>query len=237
MKLLVAIHDVTPALAPECVFLWDACAAHGVTPALFVVPNWHGLWPLELSPRFSAWLRARAAAGAEVFVHGDRHDEEGTRRGPGDTLRALGRTAREGEFLTLAYPEAVSRLRRGVARLRRVGLDPLGFVAPAWLAREDGYRAASALGLRMSEDVTGVRLHDRGMLLRAPVIRWSARTALRAHVSEVVARMRWHTARDCALVRLALHPGDLRHPAATRSLLSEIARWTARRHTWRYNEL
>ena len=47
MKLLVAIHDVTPAHAAAVERLWHICTHRGVLPALFVVPNWHGEWPLE----------------------------------------------------------------------------------------------------------------------------------------------------------------------------------------------
>ena len=101
MSLLVSIHDVTPALAGGVERLWARCAARNGRPALLVVPDWHGEWPLERYPEFVAWLRARAAEGAEIVLHGERHDEVGLPRGLADELRAWGRTAGEGEFLTL----------------------------------------------------------------------------------------------------------------------------------------
>ncbi|HEX8724286.1 MAG TPA: DUF2334 domain-containing protein [Gemmatimonadaceae bacterium] len=234
MKLLVSIHDVTPALERDVRALWDLCAERGITPALFVVPNWHGEWPLEEFPRFAAWLRAREREGAEVFLHGERHDEAGLARGFADGVRAFGATAREGEFLTLDEPAAAERIRRGLECLHRCGLRPIGFVPPAWLAREDTFRAAGRAGLALSEDVHGIRLHARGTRLASPVIRWSGRTALRARISAAVADARWITARRSWLARLALHPADLRHAAAARSVAAHLDRWRRLRCPHRY---
>ena len=93
MSLLVSIHDVTPGARDGVARLWELCARRGVRPALLVVPDWHGEWPLEPHPAFVAWLRARAAEGAEIVLHGERHDEVGSPRAAADALRALGRTA------------------------------------------------------------------------------------------------------------------------------------------------
>src|SRR5262245_54294562 len=133
MKFLVAIHDVSPVFARSIETLWDMSVSRGVTPALFVVPSWHGQWHIEDDPRFCGWLRRCAAKGAEIFLHGERHDEVGSPRGTWDHVRAWGRTDREGEFLTLPRLVARNRISRGLRRLRKLGLDPVGFVAPAWL--------------------------------------------------------------------------------------------------------
>ena len=63
MKLLVSIHDVTPALERDVRALWDLCAERGITPALFVVPNWHGQWPLDEFPRFAGLAARQGASG------------------------------------------------------------------------------------------------------------------------------------------------------------------------------
>ena len=133
VTLLVSIHDVTPAFAPAVGQLWTMCARHSVCPALLVVPNWHGDWPLARHPAFVGLAAGTRAQGADIVLHGERHDETGLPRGPGDALRAWGRTAREGEFLTLDEPAARERIDRGVALLNRLGLPPVGFVPPAWL--------------------------------------------------------------------------------------------------------
>src|SRR5438093_3451912 len=125
VSLVVSIHDVTPAHAPEVARLWSLCAARQVRPALLVVPNWHGRWPLHEHPEFVEWLLARATEGAEIVLHGERHDEMGLPRRLRDTLRAFGRTAAEGEFLTLGEGAAKERIERGLRVLRDLGLRPI----------------------------------------------------------------------------------------------------------------
>lgn len=237
-RVLVALHDVTPAHAAAVRVLWDVCRAHGTTPALCVVPDWHGRWPLEADRAFVAWLHARAADGAEVLLHGLRHDEVGLPRGRGLRgwrvhARAAGRTAREGEFLTLGRAAARARLAAGCARLRTLGFDPVGFVPPAWLMRPACVDAVADVGLAYTEDARAVYLvrPARPLLgpatraLPAPAWRWSTRTPLRAWAGVGVAAARWwaHPERR-VLLRVALHPGDAGHAATRRSVEHTLAR-------------
>lgn len=237
MSLLVSIHDVTPALVDGVGRLWDLCARRGVRPALLVVPDWHGEWPLENHPGFVTWLRARAAEGAEIVLHGERHDEVGLPRRLADELRAWGRTAREGEFLTLDEPAARERIARGRARLRALGLEPVGFVPPAWLARDEGHRAVAETGLGFSEDDRAILLFPSGRRVPSPVVRWSARGPVRAWGSVVVARARWTLQGGARHPRIALHPQDLSHPATAASLGPTLDRWLARHPPITYTAL
>jgi predicted deacetylase len=228
MRLLVSIHDVTPALMPGVEALWALCRRHEVTPALLVVPDWHGAWPIEAHPAFLDWVRARAAEGAEIILHGERHDEVGSPRALGDQLRAFGRTNREGEFLTLREPESLARITRGLARLRAAGLAPTGFIPPAWLMRDDTVRACATAGLAFTEDDGAVHLvQGRSRRVASPVVRWSGRTAARAWASAAVAAWRFQVQRDHPLVRIAFHPQDLDHPASAASVARELGRWVA----------
>ncbi len=236
-RLLVSIHDVTPALEAPVRALWHLCRAHGVTPALLVVPDWHGDWPIERHPLFMDWVRARSRDHAEIVLHGERHDEVGLPRGLHDTLRAVGRTAREGEFLTLDHDAARRRITRGLARLRDQQLAPVGFIPPAWLAREATHDVVREAGLCFSEDADAVRLHSRRARVMAPALRWSGRTTVRAWGSRAVASMRWRTLQEAPLLRLALHPQDLAHPVTAASVIREVARWLRARTTIRYEAL
>ncbi len=217
--------------------LWSLCRSQGVTPALLVVPNWHGEWPLARHAAFVAWLRQCAAEGAEVILHGDRHDEVGLPRGWRDHVRAVGRTNAEGEFLTLSYAQAGERIARGLALFSDLRLSPIGFIPPAWLAREATHDAVRDAGLRISEDARGVRLHPRGVLMAAPALRWSGRGTFRAWGSRALATMRWTTHRHSSLIRLALHPQDLMHPVTAESVARETARWIASGTVVRYAQL
>ncbi len=235
--LLVSIHDVTPALEAPVRRLWSLCREHGVTPALLVVPEWHGAWPLEASNAFMDWVRECAAQGAEIFLHGERHDEIGSPRAWRDELRAVGRTAREGEFLTLDHDAAQARIARGLARLTALGLSPMGFIPPAWLAREATHDVVRECGLLVSEDAGSVRVHASRTRVAAPALRWSGRTTLRAWGSRITAAVRWRMQRRTPYVRLALHPQDLAHPITAASVEQEVARWVGARRVIRYAEL
>jgi predicted deacetylase len=235
--LLVSIHDVSPAQAAAVTRLWRICSERGVIPALLVVPNWHGAWPLEAHPAFVDWVRARASNGAEILLHGERHDEVGLPRGPRDEWRAWGRTDGEAEFLTLDSAAARVRVTRGLERLRRLGLEPTGFVPPAWLAREATHEAAADAGLRFSEDDHSVWLLPSKLRIPSPVLRWSARTTARAWGSVAVARARSLLQRGARVPRIALHPGDLDHAATARSLVRTLEHWLTWHRPGRYADL
>jgi uncharacterized protein len=228
---------VTPALAPRVEALWALCRARGVTPALLVVPNWHGDWPLERYPDFVQWIRSRVKDGAEIFLHGERHDEVGLPRGWRDQWRAFGKTAREGEFLTLDAPAARERVERGLALFARLGLEPIGFVPPAWLARDSCVGVIGDLGLSFYEDDATVTNTARQTRYPSPVVRWSARTPFRARGSALVAEIRWHAQRARRHARIALHPSDLDSPITERSVVSTLDRWTALRRPTFYRDL
>jgi predicted deacetylase len=204
---------------------------------LLVVPNWHGRWPLDRHPDFVEWLRARTREGAEIALHGERHDEVGLPRRFTDQWKAWGNTQREGEFLTLDAASARERLGRGLRLLRELGLEPTGFVPPAWLAREATHEAAAAAGLAFSEDDHSIRLLPASRRVASPVVRWSGRTRTRAWGSVIVARGRALLQRRAPFPRIALHPGDLEHPATARSVVQSLDRWLGRHAPGSYSDL
>ncbi len=237
MSVLLTIHDVTPAWAPQVQALWDLCRERGATPGLLVVPNWHGAWPLRTAVTYVDWIRARVRDGAEVFLHGERHDEVGLPRKWRDAQRAFGRTNREGEFLTLDHNAAYERIGRGLTLFRELQLTPVGFVPPAWLCREGTHTACAAHGLAVLEDDAAVYLLQSGVTLESPVLRWSGRTDFRARGSAVQAAWRWRSQRDAPYFRIALHPMDLEHAITRQSVVDELDRWLAYRPARPYGTL
>ena len=109
--------------------------------------------------------------------------------------------------------------------------------APAWLSPPDCAATVSALGLSISEDTNAIQLAQRGMRLSSPVIRWSARTEWRARMSAGVASFASWRHRRHWLVRIALHPSDLGHPATAASIETTLDYWLARRTPWTYSAL
>jgi uncharacterized protein len=236
-QLLVAIHDVTPAHARHLETVFALLDQHAVPRyALFVVPDWHGRWPLEADDAFVAKLRERRRAGAEVFLHGLRHDEVGTRRSPLQHLRAWGRTAREAEFMSLSRVEAARRVDSGLETLRRAGLDPVGFVAPAWLAGEGLSSVLMGRGLTITEDAFWVRDLAGDRRLRAPALQWSTRARWRATAGVGIAAARQRLERRRPLLRLAIHPPDVGVPAVERSLRRALRFLLENRRALSYQE-
>ena len=119
-RLLVAVHDVTPAHEDRLTRIFALLDRLGMTQyALFVVPNWHGEWPLDEHPSFVEELRRRQASGAEIFLHGLRHDEVGQQRSVWQQLRVAGRTASSAEFMFLSPEEAGACIDRGLELFER----------------------------------------------------------------------------------------------------------------------
>jgi predicted deacetylase len=237
-ELLVSVHDVTPAherSLDELHRLLDDCGVRRY--ALLVVPNWHGAWPLAQFAAFTAGLRERAAAGAEIVLHGLRHDEVGQPRTLAHRARTFGRTDREGEFASLGAREAAARIAQGLAVLRAAGLEPLGFVPPAWLARPELERVVRNAGLAFTEDTHRVTELAHGQRIPAPATCWSTRTAWRRAGSVVVAAGRLRLEHARPLVRVALHPPDARWPRILTSCRRTLEALLGRRAVITYREL
>ena len=236
------MHDVTPAHAQRLDVLYDLLAELAVTRyALLVVPDWHGGWPLERFGDFAAALTARARAGAEIVLHGLRHDEVGQARTLAHWARTYGRTAREGEFASLAPTEAGARIERGLAVLHGVRLEPIGFVPPAWLGGPELARVVREAGLAFIEDTRAIVAVGRtGPLrrIRAPATCWSTRPPRwRAAGSVVVAALRLRLERHRPLVRVALHPSDVASPAVLASCRRTLAALLETRQLTSYGEV
>jgi hypothetical protein len=237
-QLVMAVHDVTPAHTSRLEELYRLLHEFGVRRhALLVVPDWHGGWPLEQSPEFAAELAERATGGAEIVLHGLRHDEMGQPRSLGHRLRTWGRTDREGEFASLSPPEAAARIARGLAVLRSCGLEPIGFVPPAWLSAPGLAQVLREARLAFTEDARAVRLVASGRRIPAPATCWSTRRAWRAAASVAVAAARLRLEHARPLVRLALHPPNADSAAVFASCRRTLAALLDQREVIGYREL
>ena len=222
-QLLVAIHDVTPAHADALGRIYALLERAGITRyALLVVPDWHGAWPLERHGAFVDDLLRRQAAGAEIFLHGWRHDEAGTRRTLVQHVRVAGRTAAEAEFRIMPPAEAERRLDRGLELFRRLGLDPVGFIPPAWLHGPGALAQLKARGLGYTEGFWWIRRIADGAGRFAPALSWSSAVPWRSRLTAGIAAQRCRTPWLQPVVRVAIHPPDILIPVVANSVQASL---------------
>ena len=214
--LVVAIHDVAPRFLSEVRTLREHLDRWGIAAAtLLAVPDHHGSSPLGACPGTADWLRARAAAGDEVALHGFHHVARGEIRSRWDRLRARALTAGEGEMLAVSPAALPALLARGRAVLaEHLGREPAGFVAPAWLEPRGLGDALAAAGFAWHETSMVVEDLRARRRVPSPVLGWATRSRWRERAAvawaAAVAPLAAHLAARTGVVRVALHPGDVR---------------------------
>jgi hypothetical protein len=236
--LLASIHDVSPRFESEVDRLMDLLRGYvGNRIALLVVPNhWGGAAIVPGSP-FASRLRAWADCGLEIFLHGFFHRDDTTHQQPSDKFRASFMTAGEGEFLGLSRSDASARITEGRALLEDViGRQIDGFVAPAWLYGPGAREALAHSGVPIAEDHMHVWSPAGGReLARGPVITWASRTRLRLASSVLAAAALRHA--PLRVLRVGVHPPDVRHPSLVRSIKRTFGTAARNRRTARYSDL
>ena len=236
--LLASIHDVSPRFESEIDQLLDLLAPHvGARLAMLVVPNHWGDAPIVPASPFAARLRSWADQGIEILLHGFTHRDEAQHAGTADRVRARLLTASEGEFLGLSRAEAAVRIADGRALIESVIGRPIdGFVAPAWLYGSGAREALAQAGIPLAEDHLRVWSPATGAQLAwGPVITWASRTRMRLASSLAAAAVLRHAPLE--VLRIGVHPPDVRHPALVGSIAKtfRVARRT--RCAGRYSDL
>ena len=238
---VVAIHDVSPRFEDEVAQLRELLSQHvdqGKL-ALLVVPDYWQEAPIVPGSAFAGKLRRWADQGNEIFLHGWSHRDRVDHKRAIDRFRARHMTAGEAEFLGLDHDAATGLIRRGRALLEDVTGRPVsGFVAPAWLYGRDTLTALAELDFPIAEDHFDVWHPPTGKILsRGPVITWASRSQGRILSSiAFAAAARWMLC-DIPLVRVAVHPGDIRVPELRASISKTLAYLERRREAGCYANL
>lgn len=199
-RLVVCIHDVSPAFAHETrAMLRDLAPIVGRRLALAVVPDWHGAWPLTAHPGYCRMVRD---GSEELLLHGYFH-RRGRGWGPATVL-----AGRCDEMNGLDAAETQRTLERGQQVFTTVfGTGARGFVAPAWQSGHVHRDTLHRLGL---EHVVGFFSLRSGSGRTVPLATWTwdcGRWGWLGHVGHTVG---WIAhARPHAVPVLAMHPRDL----------------------------
>ena len=236
--LLASIHDVSPRFESEVDGLLDLLRPYvGQRLAMLVVPNHWGDAPIVPGSHFATRLRGWADAGIEMFLHGFYHRDNSRHASPSAQIRARTMTAGEGEFLGLSEGDAASRIAEGQSLLEDIiGKPVAGFIAPAWLYSDGAHQALRQFALPIAEDHFRVWSPATGrQLARGPVITWASRTKLRLASSLAAAAALRHVPLD--VLRIGVHPPDVRHPALVQSIRKTLRKTAGERLPARYSDL
>nr|WP_315434896.1 polysaccharide deacetylase family protein [uncultured Pseudomonas sp.] len=208
----LVLHDVAPSTWADYQPFVEAVDALGDVPMTWlVVPDFHRHDALDANPAFRRVLDARVARGDELALHGYYHDDqEPMPNTPRDWFMRRIYT-HEGEFYRLSREAALARLHAGLDMFQRYDWPVQGFVAPAWLMSDGARQALRELPLSYTSDPQHLyRLPDFSAI-DAPGLVWSARSAWRRGLSKIVSDQREQRWREASVIRLGLHPVDMRH--------------------------
>jgi predicted deacetylase len=226
--LMVSIHDIAPGTAPQTSRWLEALDSRGIPATLLLVPGpWRGP-SLVSDARLAADMLAARDRGHELALHGFYHvATHGSgplwRRG---VAQVMARGA--AEFATLSEGEARARIKAGLEELADVGIDPVGFHPPGWIASPQAVNALRRSGLRYYSTQFGVHSFAGGggatAELRLSAFALSHRPGgagerLGVRLMTEAAR---RFARDGRAFRIALHPDDLSRPGLREATLDAI---------------
>jgi predicted deacetylase len=232
--LVVSIHDVSPLTCKLIVAMVDDLTAAGVDQAaLLAIPNHHSKAPIREDPEFCDWLR-RSAQRHEVVLHGYFHSRPPSASGWWNTFITEYYTAREGEFHDLSESEATLRLTRGKREFAELGLEPRGFIAPAWLLGPEAERAVRSVGFEYTTTLRTFKDLGTGRQTLSQSLVWSVRNAWRRIVSLCWNRLLARSLRRAPLLRIGLHPVDWQHGAVRRQALHLVCSALAAREAITY---
>ena len=240
--MVVSIHDVSPLTRiPVGEMLEDLAGAGVAVTSLLVIPEHHRRERARIGEDslFGGWLRELAASGHEAVLHGYHHLRP-RRPGEGLLTRLITRsyTAGEGEFHDLSHAEAADLLRRGREALRSCGLEPSGFIAPAWLLGNDAERAVREEGFDYTTRIGSVIDFRENTAFAARSMVYSVRASWRRGASLIWNELLFRAleARRAPLLRIGLHPPDWRHRAIRRHALESVRRAVAGRRVTTYRD-
>ncbi|QGZ32061.1 DUF2334 domain-containing protein [Stutzerimonas stutzeri] len=224
-SLMLVLHDVAPETWPDYRPFVQAVDALGDIPVSWlVVPDFHRRNDLERHPGFCRMLDQRLGRGDELVLHGCYHaDESPAPRSPRDWFMRRVFT-HEGEFYSLDEAEAARRLRQGMALFARRQWPLHGFVAPAWLLGPGARAALAKTGLTYTSDPGHLYLLPDYAAIDAPGFVWSARSAWRRGMSRLISERTFARHRGAPVLRLGLHPVDMRHEFSRRYWLDLLTR-------------
>lgn len=242
----VAVHDIEPATFERCALIREWLDDHGISRVTLLVIPARDLHPLgERSPAMVQWLTERERSGDAIAQHGFQHLQSRRATWPRQALGSL-KASEQPEFLGLDEQETHRAVEAGWRVLKLAGIEPQGFVAPAY-AYTPALRStlsnrfrwwAGLLGLHRlapehAENGNGaVSTYE---LLAPPIALASAGGPLRRALGPTM--LRAGALMSGPTLRLDLHPSDLQRPNHMLALEWVLQHAASKRQAVTYDEL
>jgi predicted deacetylase len=219
-SLVVSIHDIAPETRGVVEEILTQLGRKGVrVSSLLVIPHYHHRKSISDDPDFLKWLRTLQEQGHEIVIHGYFHSR------PRRATESLSQlfvtriyTQDEAEFFDLPYDDALERIKKAHGIFTAAGLQPVGFIAPAWLLNPPGEQAARDAGMEYTTRLRTVLDLRSGQSFPASSLVYSVRSRWRRTVSLAWNRALFQTMTDHSLMRLSIHPPDYRFPEIWRQI-------------------
>ena len=233
--LAVAVHDIEPATFERAALIREWLDDLGVDRVTLLVIPAADLHPLsDRRPEVASWLIERARLGDAIAQHGFRHMQTPPARWPPHPLSAI--ASESPEFVGLGAHQTDRALDAGRRVLKLAGLEPRGFVAPAY-AYTRQLRESLQTRFAWWAGAWGLHATETGASQRhcAPPIGLAAAGPLRRRISPPLLRVAGRLAGST--LRIDLHPRDLASASHMLALEDVIRRATPSRACVTYDDL
>ena len=234
--LVVSVHDVSPFTRAECRDIYTELHDLGLRLCSWlVVPDHHGRGHFLQDEDFCQWLVRLTEAGHEIVIHGYTHRRERREKEtPVEKFTTRVYTADEGEFYDMDKATAAALVAQALDEFRQIGIEPEGFIAPAWLLSAPAEEALREGGIQYTTRLRHVRDLHTGRTYESRSLVWSTRAAWRRFASLAWNRTLFRRLSTNSLMRISIHPSDIRHRRVWRQIRASIAQGLATRLAFTY---
>jgi predicted deacetylase len=235
----VALHGIEPSTFERCALIRDWLDDHGVDRVTLLVIPARDLHPVGgRAPEMVDWLCERRRLGDSIAQHGFQHVRPQRGRAAPRVL-AHPRSLRGGEFVGLDADETRRAVHAGWRLLKLAGIEPDGFVAPAY-AYTSALRHALSIKFRwwaglLRVHTAAAQIGTAGREPLAPAWMLAAAGPFSRALSPPLVRA--GSLLPTRTMRLDLHPADLRSARHMMALEWVLARTGSRRTAVTYEQL
>ena len=237
-SIVVSLHDVAPCTQQIASTIVSELEHHGVRVcSLLIVPDYHHEGLFVKHTQFVSWLRDLEADGHEVVIHGYFHERPPRRKETfRDKFMTRFYTQNEGEFYDLSYEEALRRITTARDQFRALGLNPRGFIAPAWLLGNEAEQAVRDAELEYTTRLRSVCDLRSESIFPARTLVYSVHNHWRRALSRSWNATLFRLMRTRPLLRISIHPPDYSQPTIWKQILGFIAATKSARTATTYQD-